>query len=1322
MLLTILWHERILHHHLNAQEIFRFSVEHDAAFELQYKKGEWMLTLSGTLRFENSDGLEKRIDDKHDQFCYVPFYQSVDLLYSEQEGYERYKTYPSFSSYLYLGPKISENSLAGDECWAEISSNWPKQIKQLTSYPGLYVNGFHCLSTNLNEGDLIEIWDLKIIVSRDFFRMNQPSHYCIELKNKRFQLDEQRFYHNQKEVLLPFRQKFQFEQTIPFCSLVFPDIDNLVLKQKPQNILFSMGPAVMMAAASLVAGLFMLKQMRDAGQNSASATLMILLPAVMIFSAIFWPLLQLCTASFTNFMLQKKRYKKTLQILKSKQEELQAALTQQKLFLCNQLLIHEKLGSYLFQNHEFLFSRQPTWQSFGTVILGIGKLKPAYSIQLPEFSIQTKWDRKIANKLQTFKSEKRIFDAVPISVSLLNKQTTGIVLDRKSRAVLIPQLLFQLCFWHSPYHLHAIWNAHSKEEEKNWLQWLPHFRLDEIRLSGTGSPDSFLSYMSQCSNSVFLVFCDQIEYFETWKKVQKEAKYQLFLLFLCDDFNDLPYGCDQFIMLIQNKGKVLDEQGHCLQEFESCKHSYPNSRELALTLFRLIKRENFSMKKYVGLFDLLQVTKNNFSIEKNWNNATLDKKIEIPLGLDNQGKLVYLDISENGQGPHGLIAGMTGSGKSELLLSFILCAACLYSPIDLQFVILDFKGGSLTSQLMIKQSVLPHLVASMDNMNPATIKRSFLYLKQECQKRQLLFQKAQNKAGIVINSIDTYRQFQKKDVELESLAHLVILVDEFAELKQQEPEFMQELIRIARIGRSLGLHLILATQRPSGIVDEQMWSNFSFKLCLKVAQGQDSLEMIHDISASLLQQSGECYFLSGQQKIRFKAAWAHQEANKTKKELILFDQYARPDQHWHSSSKSKITQAVYLLEKIQENSLKRQYSIQPLWLPLPKVHFKQSDPLQGIRLGKIDNPYVRTIEELIHPFDHGILLSQDDKMIEHFITCFILGCVVNREVFCDVILVDPFSQLSFLKAHPAVLDHITLQQIDVVERLFIQLVKDCQYHHRRHKPLFLVVLQPQILLEHIFDIATSYSRLLLEGVSIGCFLLFVSQPSIFPVRFWQSLHHRYVMGLTQTSDIVLALEKNQRMDIEQKEEGWIYAQQPLQFFLPKEISFCCLPQPRYELPRMPRLLEKEWLKNSLLYLGVDVLTCQPVYFDPLENNNLLILSQNEELLELKRNQLTLFLTWNQQLRVLLQLPHQIDIQLQDFFQKQEKKYIVFQSVFKLQQSPWRQYLDYRTILWLGDGIQDQYLFAVPQKCDNANLQLRVYINRGKMIKMKGVGE
>ena len=265
-----------------------------------------------------------------------------------------------------------------------------------------------------------------------------------------------------------------------------------------------------------------------------------------------------------------------------------------------------------------------------------------------------------------------------------------------------------------------------------------------------------------------------------------------------------------------------------------------------------------SLTKNISLFELLGIMNiNDLELEKRWNTSRIYESMAAPLGVKTGNEIVYLDLHEKYHGPHGLVAGTTGSGKSEILQSYICSMATLFHPYEVGFIIIDFKGGGMVNQFRD----LPHLNGAITNIDGREIDRSLLSIKAELVKRQELFAKAN------VNKIDDYiKLFKKGEVET-ALPHLILIVDEFAELKSDQPEFMKELISAARIGRSLGIHLILATQKPSGVVNDQIWSNSKFKLCLKVQNKEDSNEVLKSPLAAEIREPGRAYLQVGNNEI-----------------------------------------------------------------------------------------------------------------------------------------------------------------------------------------------------------------------------------------------------------------------------------------------------------------------------------------------------------------------------------------------------------------------------------------------------------------------
>lgn len=252
-------------------------------------------------------------------------------------------------------------------------------------------------------------------------------------------------------------------------------------------------------------------------------------------------------------------------------------------------------------------------------------------------------------------------------------------------------------------------------------------------------------------------------------------------------------------------------------------------------------------------------------IPERWQSHSPYKSLSVPLGLRGPEDYVRLDLHERAHGPHGLIAGTTGSGKSELIQSYILSLAVNFHPYDVSFLLIDYKGGM--ANLFAD---LPHVLGTITNLDGNQAMRAMASIKAENRRRQRLF----TQAGV--NHIHAYqKKYQQSEVS-EPLPHLFIISDEFAELKNEQPDFITELVSTARIGRSLGVNLILATQKPTGVVNDQIWANSNFRIALKVADKSDSQEMLHTPDAAAITQAGRAYLQVGNNEVYelFQSAWS----------------------------------------------------------------------------------------------------------------------------------------------------------------------------------------------------------------------------------------------------------------------------------------------------------------------------------------------------------------------------------------------------------------------------------------------------------------
>lgn len=206
--------------------------------------------------------------------------------------------------------------------------------------------------------------------------------------------------------------------------------------------------------------------------------------------------------------------------------------------------------------------------------------------------------------------------------------------------------------------------------------------------------------------------------------------------------------------------------------------------------------------------------------------------LRIPIGVDERGDPVTIDLSRDG--PHALVAGTTGAGKSELLRTVIAALAIRCSPADLALLLVDFKGGSSLGDC----AALPHVTGLVTDLDPHLAQRVLTSLQAELVRREAVL------ATAGVPDIDGYA----------GLPRLVVVIDEFRVLAQEVPEVMSGLVRLAAVGRSLGVHLVLATQRPAGVVGADLRANVNLRIALRVRDTSDSLDVIETAEAASLPQ------------------------------------------------------------------------------------------------------------------------------------------------------------------------------------------------------------------------------------------------------------------------------------------------------------------------------------------------------------------------------------------------------------------------------------------------------------------------------------
>ena len=548
--------------------------------------------------------------------------------------------------------------------------------------------------------------------------------------------------------------------------------------------------------------------------------------------------------------------------------------------------IYPSLDKVLSRVYDFsgeLFDRTTQDEDFLNVRVGTGKVVAAKKV---DYKNQERFESEdeLTYYPETVANEFRYIEDCPIVLNLRNANAVGIMGDDASRNTIAANMTLDLVGRHyfGDVRLVYIMNE-SQKRDFEWVRFIPHVKNEgnmartiacdsdsrtilfeqlykEFSIRASYKKDRKAETFSQIV--IFVLDADTIMTHPLSRFIANAAEINVTFIFFARKKEQLPLWCSQLVHVKGNKGEVINaaDANDCADFYYQTTDVHVAEQiasKLAPVYCEEINLEG-SLVKNITLFDLLDIYNvEDLDLNERWASSMVQKSMAAPLGVKTKNEIVSLDIHEKAHGPHGLVAGTTGSGKSEILQSYVLSMATLFHPYEVGFVIIDFKGGGMANQF----ADLPHLVGTITNIDGKQINRSLLSIKAELLKRQNYFAEAD------VNHIDKYIiKYKNKEVS-KPLPHLIIIVDEFAELRAEHPEFMKELISAARIGRSLGVHLILATQKPSGQVNEQIWSNSRFKLCLKVQSPEDSNEMIKSPLAAEILEPGRAYFQVGNNEI-----------------------------------------------------------------------------------------------------------------------------------------------------------------------------------------------------------------------------------------------------------------------------------------------------------------------------------------------------------------------------------------------------------------------------------------------------------------------
>ena len=784
-----------------------------------------------------------------------------------------------------------------------INGRWSVTDNQSTN--GTFVNSVAVKSSPLKPGDTVYILGLTILIGGNFLAVNNPNHNV--------KLDSRIFQPWQQPALLPagedeleegleqeyFYRSPRFKREIAKAEFTI-DAPPQPNTGDDMPLMMVLGPAMTMGMASVATGVFSVISALNSDNGMTQAIPSIVMAVSMLLGTILWPVLS------RRYEKKRKREREALRqekyaayldemagIIKAECGSQAAILRENHIPIieCRERVLRRRIS---------LWERTAEQDDFLRLRVGLGTLPLRAEVKIPEkrFSLD---DDNLQDKLYALRDEPKLLRDVPVTVSLLDNYIASVIGRRNKCLEFANGLMLQLAALYGYDEVKLVFLYDEAESGAfGHLKWLPHAWNDDktFRFAATNAGElkelsAYLEKEIEARQAMDDQAMEKAEPYyvifafsralslrtELLKKIY-EADKNLHMSVVCffDELKNVPKECGTVIELKSQGGRIFDKKdtsGVSL-DFDNDIGADEGVREFSLALANIpldLSATAFQLPKMLTFLELFGVGMvEHLNPLMRWHENDPTKTLQAAVGVNTLGDTFTLDLHEKFHGPHGLVAGMTGSGKSEFIITYILSLAVNYHPDEVAFILIDYKGGGMAKSF----EHLPHTAGIITNLDGAAIKRSLVSIESELKRRQAAFAAASKILRVSNIDIYKYQKACRDGLVGEPLPHLFIISDEFAELKAQQPEFMAQLVSAARIGRSLGVHLILATQKPDGVVDDQIWSNSRFRVCLKVQDRADSMGMLKRPDAAELKDTGRFYLQVGYNELfeLGQSAWA----------------------------------------------------------------------------------------------------------------------------------------------------------------------------------------------------------------------------------------------------------------------------------------------------------------------------------------------------------------------------------------------------------------------------------------------------------------
>ncbi len=1046
--------------------------------------GQWILKLSDDFTSSEIPGLSAKIETlkvyrlfykfEKRQFFFImapkydPSFQNYNISNSITIG-----NHPGCDIYYPYDPSCRFGQ--------EVMKITPDKYKWLieTNSPNFIISGKHAINNQrIMNGDYIFFFGLKVILIGNRVLINNPNNNVkikyVNISERPKELDyEVKKTNKNLENDNPLYTKDDYFYKSPRFNFIIQEADFEIdeppgpIEENDMPIILTIGPQLTMVSTSILSMVSFLGSYISGEANAVRFFTSFGIIAVTITGTLLWPTLTRKFNSKRIKIKEKQRQEKYTAYLEQKRNKLELIKANQKDTIINNHPSAEQCAKIIENRSKELWQRSINHEDFLSIRVGIGKVQTKLNINIPKEKFTIETEDNLFLEMKKVIEDSLYIENVPISYTFTKHNINAIVGTKKLIKQFMDCLFLQILTFHSYTDLKIV--VFTKEPSKwDYLKIVPHCwdNQKNIRYFATSVED-----LSIIANDLEKIFDARIADNEdvkleddgTENSAKKDFKnFRPYYLFFIDDMTSvrnislinkilhykrnmgfsiiitsqsistLPSETSDFICISENDSAIMTSEINNNQKIFYADFNKDDKIDIYLYAQKLanipilVEKEKYELPSSLSFLELYNYGRvEQLNSLARWTDNNPYLSLSVPIGIDQSGEIFRMDIHEKAYGPHGLIAGTTGSGKSEWIVTYILSLAVNFSPDEVQFVLIDYKGGGLAksfenAELGIK---LPHLAGTITNLDKSEIFRAIAAIEYELKRRQEIFNAAREKLKEGSMNIYKYQQYYRKGLVDEPLSHLLIVCDEFAELKQQQSEFMDQLISTSRIGRSLGVHLILATQKPSGVVNDQIWSNSKFKVCLKVQDKGDSNEVLKKPDAAFLKQTGSFYLQVGNDDYYNlgQAAWAGAKyypsdviKNKVDDSIQYIDNLGRIIGFYEENNKeikeSKGEELINIVAYISDISKQVHLKGRPLWLEnikpriflsdLYKKYNKVSSPKYSykVAIGEYDEPRKQKqgLLEIDLAGGNIAIISQNEASSDRLISTIIWSSIIEH--------------------------------------------------------------------------------------------------------------------------------------------------------------------------------------------------------------------------------------------------------------------------------------------------------------------------------------